>query len=80
VLKLQANVVSEAGPVEPDAELRGEKLAQVSVDEEGRWPLRLRVLTVLALGTLAWLAGLYVRGLVNDTIGFLLGLLVQALA
>lgn len=79
MLKLQAKIAGEAAPDEPDVELRGEKLAEVSVEEEQRWPLGLRVLTVLALGALAWLAVLLVPGLLNDLIGFLVGVLVRAM-
>jgi len=90
VLKLQADSVGEAAPGGPPGGLpsglpdglrdglRGEKLAEVSVDEAGRWPLGQRVLTVLGLAALAWLAVLYLPGLLNDLIGRLLTLLLRA--
>lgn len=85
LLKLDADGAGKAapgGPLDglpdgPRGELCGEKLAEVSVDEAGRWPFGLRVLTVLGLAALAWLAVLYLPGLLNDLIGRLLGLLVQ---
>ena len=80
MLKLQADIAREAAPEQPGAGLRGANLAQVSVDEGGRWPIGRRVLAVLALGALAWLAVLLLPGLVNDLVGFLLGLLLQAIA
>ncbi len=79
MLKLQADITTEAGRERPDAELRGEKLTEVSA-EEGRWPLGLRALSVLGLGALAWLAVLFLPGLLTDIAGFLLGLLLQAMA
>jgi hypothetical protein len=53
VLKLQADITSEAERDQPDAGLRGEKLTEVSAVEEGRWPPGLRALSVLGLGALA---------------------------
>jgi hypothetical protein len=80
VFELQTNIVGEARPKESDAGLRGEQLAVVSTDEVGRWPLGLRVFVVAGLGALAWLAVIFLPGLLNDLLGFLLGLLLQAVA
>jgi hypothetical protein len=87
LLKLHADSAGEAAPDGPhdglpgglSDGLRGEKLAEVSVDEAARWSFGQRVLTVLGLAALAWLAVLYLPGLLNDLIGRLLGLLVQTM-
>ncbi len=82
LLKLDADSAGEAAPGGPHDSLpgglRGEKLAEVSVDEATRWSFGQRVLAVLVLAALAWLAVLYLPGLLNDLIGRLLGFLVQA--
>lgn len=82
ILKLQADSAGEATPGGPHdglgGGLRGEKLAAVSVDTAGRWPFGRRVVSILGLAALAWLAVLYLPGLLNDLVGRLLGLLVQA--
>ena len=82
VLKLQADGAGEAAPVGPSGGLsdglRGEKLAEVSADEAGRWPFGLRVLSLLGLAGLAWLAVPYLPGLLNDAVGGLLALLLRA--
>lgn len=80
VIKLQAKAAGQAAPDGADARLRGEKLAQLSVEEEAKWPFGVRVLIVLVLGTLAWLAVLLLPGLLNDLVGFLIGALAQALS
>jgi hypothetical protein len=80
VLELRTDIAGEARPKESDTGLRGEQLAVVSRAEEGRWPLGLRVLIVAGLGALAWLAVIFLPGLLNDLLGFLLGLLLQAVA
>jgi hypothetical protein len=82
LVKLDANSAGEAAPGRPHdglpGGLRGEKLAEVSVDEATRWSFGQRVLTMLVVAALAWLAVLYLPGLLNDLIGRLLGFLVQA--
>ena len=80
MLKLQADIAGEAAPDGTGIGLRGEKLAVESVEERRPWPLGVRVLTVVGLGALAWLAVLFLPGLLNDLVGFLLGLLLQAIA
>lgn len=78
MLKLQPKA---AGPVPPqgsDGRLHGDRLAVVSAEQPGKWPLgrRLRVIVLLAL--LAWLAVLYLPVLLADLAGLLLGLLLRA--
>ena len=80
MLKLQADVTRKAERIQPAAILRGEKLTEMSAMGEGRWTIGGRVLAVLGFGALAWLAVLFLPGLVNDVAGFLLGLLLQAMA
>ena len=80
VLKLQANTASEAASQAPDARLRGERLAVVSAEEGGKWPLGLRMLVVVVLAAAAWLAVLYLPGLLTDLAGLALGLLLQAIS
>jgi len=79
VLKLQAKTASEAVSQISDARLHGEQLALVSALEKGKWPLRSRVLVIVVLAALAWLAVLYLPGLMTDLAGLLLGLLFQAI-
>ena len=80
MLKLQANTASEAASQNPDARLRGERLAVVSADEEGKWPLGLRMLVVVVLAAAAWLAVLYLPGLLTDLAGLVLNMLLQVIA
>ncbi len=80
MLKLQVDVARKAERIQPAAILRGEKLTAASADDGGRWPIGSRMLAVLGFGALAWLALLFLPGLVNDIAGFLLGLLLQAMA
>ncbi len=80
MLKLQANTASEAASQAPDARLRGEQLAVVSAEEGGKWPLGLRMLVVVVLAAAAWLAVLYLPGLLTDLAGLVLGLLLQAIS
>jgi hypothetical protein len=79
VLKLQPNTASEAVSQDSDARLCGEQLAVVSAEEGGKWPLGRRMLVLVVLATAAWLAVLYVPGLLTDLAGLLLGLLLQAI-
>ena len=69
MLKLQANTASEAASQAPDARLRGERLAVVSAEEGGKWPLGLRMLVVVVLAAAAWLAVLYLPGLRTELAG-----------
>ncbi len=80
VLKLQANTASEAASQDSDARLHGEKLAVVSADEGGKWPPGLRMLVLVVLAAAAWLAVLYLPGLLTDLAGLVLALLLQAIS
>lgn len=79
MFKLQAKTAGEAPFRGPQARLEGDRLAVVSAEEQGKWPLgrRLRVLVLLAV--LAWLAVLYLPVLLTDLAGLLLGLLLEAI-
>ncbi len=79
MLKLQPNTAGDAASQDSGGRLRGERLAVVSPDEERKWPLGLRLLAIVALATMAWLAVLYLPGLFTDLAGYLLGLLLQAI-
>lgn len=80
MLKLQPNIASDTVSQEPDARLRGEQLAVVSAEERGKWPLGLRMLVIVVLAAAAWLAVLFLPGLLTDLAGLLLGLLLQAMS
>jgi UPF0716 family protein affecting phage T7 exclusion len=80
MLKLQANTASEAASQDSDARLRGEQLALVSAEEGGKWPLGRRMLLLVVLAAAAWLAVLYLPGLLTDLAGLVLGLLLQAIS
>jgi hypothetical protein len=79
MFKLQAKTAGEAPFRSPQARLEGDRLAVVSAEEQGKWPLgrRLRVLVLLAV--LAWGAVLYLPVLLTDLAGLLLGLLLEAI-
>jgi hypothetical protein len=79
MFKLQAKTAGEAPSRGPLTRLEGDRLAVVSAEEQGKWPLgrRLRVLVLLAV--LAWLAVLYLPVLLTDLAGLLLGWLLQAM-
>jgi UPF0716 family protein affecting phage T7 exclusion len=79
VLKLQAKTAGEAVSQNSGARLQGEQLALVSAEEKGKWPLGLRMLLLVALAVAAWLAVLYLPGLLTDLAGLLLGLLLEAM-
>ena len=79
MLELQANRAVDTEPQSPGPGLRGERLSEASVEEDGKWPLRRRFLTVLGLGALAWLVVLVLPGLLNDFVGLLLGLLFRVM-
>ena len=79
MLKLQPKTASEAVAQDPCARLHGEQLAVVSAEDGGKWPLGLRMLVIVVLAALAWLAVLYLPGLMTDLAGLVLGLLLQAI-
>ena len=78
MLKLQANAASDAVAQEAEAPLRGEQIAVVSTEETGKFPLALRLLILVVLAASAWLAVLYLPGVLTDLAGVLLDLLLQA--
>ena len=79
MFKPQSKTVIEAVSQNSGARLHGEQLALVSAQEQGKWPLGRRVLVIVVLAVLAWLAVLYLPGLMTDLAGLLLGLLFQAI-
>lgn len=79
MFKLRARPASEAETPESDLALRGERLAVVSPDETGKWPLAVRLLLLAALAAAAWLALLTLPGLLTDLAGTLLDLLFRSL-
>ena len=79
VLKPQAKSAGEAVPQNLGVRLEGEQLALISAEEKGKWPLRLRALVIVVLAALAWLAVLYLPGLMTELAGLVLGLLLRAI-
>ena len=78
VLRLHPNSASDAAAREPAAPLRGEQLAMVSAEEEAKWPIGIRILTIIMLAVAAWLAVIYLPGLLTEMAGYLLNLLLDA--
>ncbi len=78
MFKLQAKTAGEAPSRGPQARLEGDRLAVVSPEEQGKWPLGRRLRVIALLAALAWLAALYLPVLLTDLAGLLLGLLLEA--
>jgi hypothetical protein len=80
MLKLETKTVGDMLPRSSPPRLHGERLTVVSGEEDGKWPLGRRLRMIVLLAIAAWLAVLYLPGLLTELAGYLLDVLLRVTA
>lgn len=78
VVELESNMARVRPHEDAAGHLCGDKLGLVSTEDGRKWPIGSRFLLLLVLGSAIWFLVLSLPDLLNDLVGLLLDLLLDA--